>query len=295
VLAPGGWPASPLAAVGRAFDRLVAPPTRHVVDGRTVPGLPDGPVDLGRLREVLLSEGTPRSVRDAVWRELVSRARRPGPEGQAWTVLAAGMALPGLTAAAAGLTRGWRGEPADIDAEVLAGFVARLATLDLAAPRVAGRLIDAGLRAGRRARASAAVVDAVRVDQAWSAPPRQPWDHPDWVLARAVQAGVLDLTEARLIGATRLEDVPLADAAAALRLDPELAADWRWRAEGRLRDAIRNGELDAVRAGTPATAGARRRAAALAAAKAERTRRRGVLRLRDVPSGSVPAAAAAAS
>jgi hypothetical protein len=156
------------------------------------------------------------------------------------------MALPGLTAAAAGLTRGWRGETADIDAEVLAGFVARLKTLDLAGARVAGRLIDAGLRAGRRARAQVEDATVVRVEWAWSSPPAQPWGHPDWVLARAVAVGVLDRTEARLIGATRLEDVTLAQAASALDVELSLAADWRWRAEARLAAAIRSGELGDV-------------------------------------------------
>jgi len=166
------------------------------------------------------------------------------------------------------------GETADIDAEVLAGFVARLRTLDVAGGRVAGRLVDAGIRAGRRARASAGDGDTVRVEQAWSGPPSHPWDHPDWVLARAVTAGVLDRTEARLIGATRLEDVPLVEAAAALRVDPELAADWRYRAEGRLRDAVRAGELDASRTASPRPPGRHGHAARLALVKAERARRR---------------------
>jgi hypothetical protein len=270
----GPWPASPLAAVGRAFDLLVCPPTAYLLDGAAFPGLPDEHLDLHRVRGLLLSPAVHAATRDEVWREVVARSRRPGTDGQAWTVIAAGMALPGLTAAAARLCRGWRGETADIDAEVLAGFVARLKTLDASGPRVVGRLIDAGIRAGRRARNRAGDADLVRVDAAWSSPPAHPWDHPDWVLARAVAAGVLDRTEARLIGATRLEDVPLVEAATALRVDPQLAADWRYRAEGRLRDAVTAGELDASRTVVPRPAGQRRHAARLALVKAERIRRR---------------------
>lgn len=225
------WPASPLVVVARAFAVMVAQPTPYRLDGTGFDQMPDEPVAMDRVRDLLLSRRMSPAARDAVWRELVTRARRPAPDGQAWMVIAAGVALPGLRAAAAGLTRGWRGETADIDAEVLAGFVARLKTVDLTGARVVGRLIDAGVRDGRRARALAGDLEAVRVEGAWSCPPAHPWDHPDWVLARAVAAGVLDRTEARLIGATRLEDLGLAEAAAALRVDPDLAAGWRGRAE----------------------------------------------------------------
>jgi hypothetical protein len=237
--------------VGRAFELLVAPPTTLVLDGGGLPGLPAHPLGMQRLRRLLLSEQVSSDARDAVWRQLVMRARRPAPDGQTWTVIAAGMALPGLTTASARLCRGWRGETADLDAEVLAGFVARLATLDLSGPRVVGRLIDAGVRAGRRARDTA--IEIGTLEQSWPderavevpGPGRIPsaGGHPDGVLARAVACGVLDRTEAHLIGATRLEHVPLAQAAAALRLAPDRAADWRWRAESRLAAAIRAGEV----------------------------------------------------
>jgi hypothetical protein len=270
----GGWPASPLAALGRAFDVLVAPPAPYAIDGDGVPGLSPGPVPAGGLRGLLLSRETAPSVRDAVWRELVVRARRPAPEGQVWTVIAAGVALPGLTAAAGALCRGWQGETADIDAEVLAGFVARLKTLDVSGRRVVGRLIDAGIRSGRRARAQAGDRDTVPVDEAWSCPPVQPWDHPDWVLVRAVRAGVLDRTEARLIGATRLESLTLAQAAAALGVDADLAADWRRRSEARLAEAVAAGELDTARSAVPPPSRERCHAARLAVVKAGRESRR---------------------
>ena len=49
-------------------------------------------------------------------------------------------------------------------------------------------------------------------DPVSAAPPR-PWGHPDLVLAKAVRAGVIGAADAELIGATRLGDVDLADAA----------------------------------------------------------------------------------
>jgi hypothetical protein len=86
------WPSSPLAAADRAFTLLVQPPTHVGFDGRGVAGLPDEILPLERLRTLLLASQTSVGVRDAVWRELVIRARRDGP---AWVVAAVGIALPG--------------------------------------------------------------------------------------------------------------------------------------------------------------------------------------------------------
>jgi hypothetical protein len=72
-------------------------------------------------------------VRDAVWRELVVRARRDGP---AWVVAAVGVAMPGLRRIAGLLTAGWRGDTDDLDSELIVGFVARLKTIDLDVPRI---------------------------------------------------------------------------------------------------------------------------------------------------------------
>jgi hypothetical protein len=270
----GPWPASPLAAVGQAFDALATPPTALTFDTTGVPGLPRQPVGLHDLRGWLLDRSTCPEARDGAWRELVARSRRPPPDGSAWTVGAVGLALPGLTAAAGRLTRGWRGDTSDLDAELLAGFVARLRTLDVSESRVLGRLLDAAIRAGRRARAQADSLEVVRVERAWSRAPSHPWDHPDWVLARAVAAGVVDRTEAHLIGATRLEDNSLVDVAAQLGLDVELARDWRYRAEARLAEAIRAGELDQARTRMPRRTQHGPSQARLLLVKAARARRR---------------------
>ena len=273
----GPWPASPLAAVGHAFDALVTPPTALTFDTTGVPGLPRQPLRLSELRRWLLDRSTSPDARDGVWRELVALSRRPPPNGSAWTVAAVGLALPGLTAAAGRLTRGWRGDTSDLDAELLAGFVARLRTLDVSESRVLGRLLDAAIRAGRRARDQAGDLEVVRVERAWSRAPSHPWDHPDWVLARAVAAGVVDRTEAHLIGATRLEDNSLADVASQLGLDVQLARDWRYRAEARLAAAIRVGELDEARTRVPRRTQHGPSQARLLLVKAARARRRAAL------------------
>jgi hypothetical protein len=234
------WPSSPLAAAARAFALLVQPPTPIGFDGRGLVGMPDEILPLERLRALLLSPQTSVEVRDAVWRELVVRARRDGP---AWVIVAVGIAMPGLRHVAGLLAAGWRGDTRDLDAELLVGFVERLNTLDLEQPRICGRLIDAGLRAARKARDADSDAQLIRIDATGPVAPIRPWDHPELVLARAVAAGVIDADEANLIAATRLDHATLAQAAARLGTTAGVASAWRLKAERRLVQAIRGGDL----------------------------------------------------
>jgi hypothetical protein len=239
----GGWPSGPLDAAQRAFGLLTVPPAPLAFDCRGLADLPQRMVPLDELRRLLIGDATQRPVRDVVWREVVTRARRDGP---AWVVAAVGLALPGLRRRAGLLAAGWHGETADLDAELLTGFLERLTTIDLDAANICSRLIDAGARSVRRARACAQDNDAVRIFQAWGPPPRRPWDHPDWVLARALAAAVLDPEECLLISATRLDDVPIQVVADRLGISTQLAISWRRSGERRLVTAVRAGELDWV-------------------------------------------------
>jgi len=234
------WPESPLAAAERAFELLTDPYKPLAFDARGVTGLPQRSVPLDELRRLLISESTSRPVRDRVWKDLVVRARRDGP---AWVVAAVGLAMPGLRRAAGRLVAGWHGDTSDFDAELLTGFLDRLRTVDLDEPRICGRLIDAGARAVKAAREWDEDTDIVHVGGAWSVPPHHPWDHPDWVLARAVALAVIDPDEHLLICATRLEDTPLRVVADKLGISVPLAAAWRRKAERRLAEAIGLGEL----------------------------------------------------
>jgi hypothetical protein len=255
------WPSSPLAAADRAFQLLVLPPTPIGFDGRGFASLPDDILPLERLRSLLLSPQTSTDVRDAVWREVVIRARRDGP---AWVVAAVGLAMPGLRHVAGLLTAGWRGDTRDLDAELLVGFVGRLKTIDLEPPRICGRLIDAGLRAARKARDADSDAQLVHVDATGPVAPIHPWDHPELVLARAVAAGAIDADEANLIAATRLGNATLTQAAAQLGISPGAASSWRLKAERRLLEAIREGDLAFVplRARRPRGRATQRRVAA---------------------------------
>lgn len=260
---PKPWPASPLAAAQRAFDLLTCPPVQIAFDGRGYSGLPKRIVALDELKKILVHESTPRPVRDRVWHELVIRARRDGPS---WVVAVVGLAMPGLRKTAGMLAKGWHGDTRDQDAELLIGFLERLKTVDLDEPRICGRLIDAGARAVKQAREREEETDTILVDGAWSLPPKEPYDHPDWVLARAVAAAVIDPEEHLLISATRLEDVTLQVTADKLGVTVPVATAWRRKAELRLARAILDGELEPV--SLTATAALRRAAAARAKAAA---------------------------
>jgi hypothetical protein len=69
-----------------------------------------------------------------VWRHLVTRARTDGP---AWVVVAVGVAMPGLRVTAARLARMYGG---DVQAAVVAEFLAALRTIDPVPPQVLARI-----------------------------------------------------------------------------------------------------------------------------------------------------------
>ncbi|MFD0204246.1 MULTISPECIES: hypothetical protein [Saccharothrix] len=221
----------PLDAARSAFEWLVAGPNPVSVDGRLFPGLPARRVPLNELRDRLLRRRCPQTLRDAAWAHLVLLART---EGGAWTVGAVGVALPALTSIAATLSAKFAGDPSDIHAAVLAGFVAELGEIDLRRPRVMLRLRWAAYRAGHTAVREALDAPVPSGHGFRSTMPPPPWGHPDFVLARAVAEHAITSTEAELIGSTRLEGVPLADAAAERNLSYQAAKKARQRAEHRL-------------------------------------------------------------
>jgi hypothetical protein len=209
---PGGgyWP-GPLETAAAAFRLLVTGPQPLALHAaRLAEGLPDRLVPLDEITVLLLHPGTGTTARNKVWAELVRRARSGSP---AWTVGLTGVALPGLTRAVARLAAAYRGDPRDLEAEVLAGFLAAVRALDPAGLEdipLASRLTWAAFRAGRALAYSDAAWAARRrdLDESCRAPAR-PAGHPDFVLAAAVRNRVITAADAELIGASRLEGIPL--------------------------------------------------------------------------------------
>lgn len=235
-------PLLPLDSARESFALLVAGPRPLSLNGQSVPGLPNRRIPLDEVRDRMMRRRCPGRTRDAVWAHLVRRSRR---EGATWTVACAGMALPALSGVARWLGARFPGDLFDVHAEVLTGFLDGLASVDLNRPHVLPRLRWAAYRQGYAALTEALDAPMPLVVGFRSTPPSAPWGHPDLVLAKAVRAGVLTTTEADLIGATRLEEEPVADWAVRQRMMPAAAYKARRRAETRLVDFLRDEARDA--------------------------------------------------
>lgn len=221
----------PLDAARSAFGWLVTGPDPLSLDCRSIRGLPKRRIPLDELRDRLLDRRCPQPVRDAAWVALVGLSRAEG--GRA-TIGCVGMALPALTPVAAELTARFAGDPRDVHAAVLTGFLGGLASVDLDRPRVMVRLRWAAYRGGHACLREALQAPTPSVRAFHSAPPPPPAGHPDIVLARAVAEAVISSAEAELIGSTRIGDTTLAAAASAQDLSYEAGKKARQRAERRL-------------------------------------------------------------
>ncbi|MTD58152.1 hypothetical protein GKO32_29870 [Amycolatopsis sp. RM579] len=199
-------------AAESAFRLLCTGPEPLAIDCERIGlGLPQERVPLVELRDVLLDRATTEAAREAVWRQLVLAAQTEDP---AWVLGAVGVAMPGLRKAAGELATGYSGDVEDIDAEMLAGFTARLKEIDPDAGSLGPRLVWAAQRAGAKWRAAEWDYAARTVPRWESFEPRQPdQGHPELVLAEAVRDGVLTEAEASLIADTRLDEMHLYEAA----------------------------------------------------------------------------------
>lgn len=232
---------SPMAVAEHIFQLVGCAPAGPTLDGTLCPDLPQRPLLLTELRELLLDRSVSNTTRDVVWRDLVQNARKDAAQ---WKVAAVGMALPSLRTIARQLASEAT-EPEDVDNEVLVGFMAALYTIDLDEPNIRPRLCDAAKTAGRRARRIAESHSGRRAPVNESTPPPAPQGHPDFVLADAVAKNVVSQLDAELIGLTRLEDMPLHEAAACLGLTTEAATKRRQRAEPVLCEAVQTGIVSA--------------------------------------------------
>lgn len=225
-----GW--GPLDVAASAFAQLVTGPHPVSVRGDLFPGLPDREIPVDELRYRLLRRQCRQVTRDAVWAHAVLRSRT---QGGAWTVACVGLAIPALLNTCAWVTQRFAGDPDDIHAAVLAGFLEELARIDLTRPRILVRLRWAAYRAGHRSVRHA--LDApvpIRNLSAVPQPPPRPWRHPDLILAGAVAEKVITGREADLISATRLQGCSLSGAAHCRQASYEATKKSRQRAEARL-------------------------------------------------------------
>ena len=219
---------SPFAALERAFAVLCVEPRPLALDGASVAGLPARAIPLGELKARLLHPSTPYVTRDAALGVLIARAKA---EGGAWTVGLAGVLLPGMRRALEPLVDACPAKQADLEAQMLVGFCAALARCSPERPRPAGFLCGRAYDAAKQLVRAELAERARPAHRPISAEPPKPWGHPDFVLARAVDQGVICADDAELIGATRLGEMTLAEAARAWGLAYKAAERRRQRAE----------------------------------------------------------------
>ncbi|MFD0857171.1 hypothetical protein ACFQ07_33520 [Actinomadura adrarensis] len=250
-----------MARLEAEFDRLAYGPQALAVDGREIRcGLPARRIDLGELRALLLHPSADFTLKDAVWRALVQRAR---VEGGDWMTGCLGMALPGLRSLAAHLIRQSPGRLTDdIESELISGFLARLPKIDLTKGRIAVRLMlwgrKAALQVLERERRYEPVDPAEMVQRAGTIGPLPARDpdgqassslvEPSDLVEQAVQRGFITPDEAELITATRLDGRRLRDYARAYGEAQSRLYSRRSRAEDRLVAAISSGQVSAISA-----------------------------------------------
>lgn len=198
---------SPFDVLESTFRLLCADPKPLAVDGRELRRpFPARPIPLDELAGMLLHPATPYEARDRAVRLLLERSRSTGG---AWTVGLAGVVLPGLRRALAPMARAWPEHAEDLEADALAGLVEAIGRFDPVPEPVVGRLVWRVTSHARRRLAKQMAAAGRHVSTMASTEPRQPWGHPDFVLAAAARAEIVTVEDAEMIGETRLGGMSL--------------------------------------------------------------------------------------
>jgi hypothetical protein len=186
------------------------------------------------LRRWLLEDAAPLTIRDQVWAELILNAREAAnPETP--TLLLLGLALPGLRRAVNRAKLQNPGtERADLEAEAITGFIAAIRTVDLTRRAICSQLCQAAHTAARTLGRSNRR-QRHEPEELAEEPEYSEGGHVDLVLASAVTAGVIDRSDAHLIGTTRLDGEYLAAIAKKTGRTSVAVGLQRRRAEGHLR------------------------------------------------------------
>ncbi|MEV4693133.1 hypothetical protein ACGFIP_04585 [Micromonospora zamorensis] len=176
---------------------------------------------------------------DDLWTAVIAQARQPGEAGRVWQLLACGLALKRLRAVDRRMRAATVDERGDIHADLLEGFLNRLATVDTSRPNIAGRLVDAARYNARKARKARRTHLPVEYALHAPDPTATPGTGPhNWT--EAVQGMADDFTAAgrrldpqglELIARTLLDRQQLTEAAADLGLSVDAAYKRRRRTE----------------------------------------------------------------
>lgn len=222
-----------LRQIDEAFTGLGSGPKAFAIDGAHIhPGLPQRMIPVVELRSVLLHPSTSFEARDAALGAVV-RYSQSGDNR--WTTVALGLLLHGLRSAAGRLARGFTGDIDDLDAEIVEGAVRALRTCDTSKDGIASRILWAAYRRGQRLRGIDTDTPTTLLDVAEAEPNV---GHPDFVLARAVAAGVITSAESELISETRVNKTKMPALASASGVPVKTLWQRRLRAERRLVEWI---------------------------------------------------------
>ncbi|MGC4851852.1 hypothetical protein ACLQ24_00285 [Micromonospora sp. DT4] len=277
------WPTSALSAAQTAFATLTRdpqPPLALDCAAFADPawGLPDGTVTLAELRSWMLGNPRQFDARDAIWREVLRRARQTGPQAAAWVIGAVGLAMPALLSHARTLGAGFRGDLDDLDSEIVSGFLAALrGDLDLSRTAPYAKLTMAAWRAGRALRADEGVYVPVpqMPETAGSQAPRELVQHPDLMVMRAAALDLIADEDAAAFIEVRLGNQRSETIAERLGISATALHHRLERASEILAAALRDGLLSGpvVRHNSQDDVAKAKKRARIRAAKAIATRR----------------------
>ena len=222
---------TPFSVLRRSFDTLAHTSGTPLLDLDGIAEAPRPAMEPAELAAWLPRAATGAS--DEAWRRLITRARGHEP---AWTVITAGLALPGLYGIRRRLGADLRPDAADLEAEMLSALLTHIRALDLGPGAVCGRLVYAVRKAAQRFCYRCL---RERPSQDESRRAAVPGGHgPVTVLAEAITAGVLTDLEAELIARTHLEGRQLTAVARELGLGYTTARRHRTNARTRLAHAL---------------------------------------------------------
>ncbi|MEO3798333.1 hypothetical protein ABGB14_49765 [Nonomuraea sp. B10E15] len=228
-----------MSAAEKAFTLLITGPRPLSLEGHSIGhGMPQRLLDLGELKDLLLTPQASDELKDAVWAHLVRRSRSDGP---AWVIGCVGVAMPGLKNLASRTTHGCPKHVVDdIVSEMVTNFVAQLRRIDLDRPNILPRLLLWAKKGALQVRAR----ELASIEICADIPEQAALDsEPFMVLAEAVRCRVITPDEAKLINATRLEGQALRAYAGRLGVPADRLYKRRRTAETRLARAIEEGQV----------------------------------------------------
>lgn len=232
---------TPLALVGVRDGPLFAWfPDRFALLDWTIPaetfgpGLPPREMRPRGLERFLL-EDAEYPQRDQIWSAVITGARRPDT-AELYQVLALGLAARGLRAFRNRLAIRDRSELADIDHDLVTGFLRRLATIDTGTTNLGLKLIDSGITHAKSRRSQSRTHQATIKTEPTNT--SSPYADPYALLNALAAESSLTPPDVELLRLTAVDGFSIKEAAKHLGVGEQAAYKRRQRAEARLRRGL---------------------------------------------------------